>query len=139
MVSRGGVAPFDGDLDDYQRYLLDEAKRQREEIKQGSNAGAAKSGGKGGGKGGRPDGKRPPKAAMAPNGFKPLKTELDKVEAKMAVLNGEGAALESHLGSVVRPSEIAELGKRLKSVNDELKRLEDQWLELSSKIETVGA
>ncbi len=29
MVSRGGVAPFDGDLDDYQRYLLDEAKRQR--------------------------------------------------------------------------------------------------------------
>jgi ATP-binding cassette subfamily F protein 3 len=26
--SRGGVAPFDGDLDDYQRYLLDEAKRQ---------------------------------------------------------------------------------------------------------------
>ena len=139
MVSRGGVAPFDGDLDDYQRYLLDEAKRQREEIKQGSNAGAAKSGGKGGGKGGRPDGKRPPKAAAAPTGFKPLKTEIDKVEAKMAVLNGEGAALESHLGSAVRSSEIAELGKRLKSVNDELKRLEDQWLELSSKIETVGA
>jgi ATP-binding cassette subfamily F protein 3 len=26
LVSRGGVAPFDGDLDDYQRYLLDEAK-----------------------------------------------------------------------------------------------------------------
>src|SRR5665647_169750 len=33
MVSRGGVAPFDGDLDDYQRYLLDEAKRQREEAR----------------------------------------------------------------------------------------------------------
>ncbi len=30
MVSHGGVAPFDGDLDDYQRYLLDEAKRQRQ-------------------------------------------------------------------------------------------------------------
>ena len=27
LVSRGGVGPFDGDLDDYQRYLLDEAKR----------------------------------------------------------------------------------------------------------------
>jgi ATP-binding cassette subfamily F protein 3 len=27
LVSRGGIAPFDGDLDDYQRYLLDEAKR----------------------------------------------------------------------------------------------------------------
>jgi ATP-binding cassette, subfamily F, member 3 len=33
MVSQGGVAPFDGDLDDYQKYLLDHAKRQREEAK----------------------------------------------------------------------------------------------------------
>ena len=32
LVSRGGVGPFDGDLDDYQRYLLDEAKRAREEA-----------------------------------------------------------------------------------------------------------
>jgi ATP-binding cassette subfamily F protein 3 len=27
MVSHGGVAPFDGDLDDYQRYLLDKAEK----------------------------------------------------------------------------------------------------------------
>ena len=32
LVSRGGIAPFDGDLDDYQRYLLNEAKRSREEA-----------------------------------------------------------------------------------------------------------
>ena len=32
LVSRGGVGPFDGDLDDYQRYLLDEARRVREEA-----------------------------------------------------------------------------------------------------------
>src|SRR5690606_8431674 len=30
LVSRGGIAPFDGDLDDYQRYLLDMAKQARE-------------------------------------------------------------------------------------------------------------
>jgi ATP-binding cassette subfamily F protein 3 len=30
LVSRGGIAPFDGDLDDYQRYLLNEAKRARD-------------------------------------------------------------------------------------------------------------
>ena len=30
LVSRGGIEPFDGDLDDYQRYLLNEAKRSRE-------------------------------------------------------------------------------------------------------------
>lgn len=33
MVSRGGVEPFDSDLYDYQRYLLGEAKRQREAVK----------------------------------------------------------------------------------------------------------
>ena len=33
LVSRGGIEPFDGDLDDYQRYLLEEAKRSREELK----------------------------------------------------------------------------------------------------------
>ncbi|UCV11355.1 ATP-binding cassette domain-containing protein [Dechloromonas denitrificans] len=32
LVSKGGVGPFDGDLEDYQRYLLDEAKRVREEA-----------------------------------------------------------------------------------------------------------
>jgi ATP-binding cassette subfamily F protein 3 len=30
LVSHGGITPFDGDLDDYQRYLLDEAKRSRD-------------------------------------------------------------------------------------------------------------
>jgi len=32
LVSRGGIQPFDGDLEDYQRYLLDEAKRHRESM-----------------------------------------------------------------------------------------------------------
>ena len=32
LVSRGGIVPFDGDLEDYQRYLLEEAKRAREEA-----------------------------------------------------------------------------------------------------------
>lgn len=41
MVSAGGVAPFDGDLDDYQQYLLDHAKRQRELAKVHSKAALA--------------------------------------------------------------------------------------------------
>jgi ATP-binding cassette subfamily F protein 3 len=32
LVTRGGVEPFDGDLDDYQRFLLDEAKRMRDTV-----------------------------------------------------------------------------------------------------------
>ena len=41
LVGRGKVAPFDGDLDDYQRYLLDESKRLRELARQESAAAAA--------------------------------------------------------------------------------------------------
>ena len=127
MVSRGGVAPFDGDLDDYQRYPLDEAKRQREEIRQASAAGSRS--------GARTDGKRPAKGTGT---AVPRKSELERMEARMALLNTEGSSLEAHLGSAVRPSEIAELGKKLKLVNDELRQLEDQWLELSTRIDTVG-
>nr|WP_315490841.1 ATP-binding cassette domain-containing protein [uncultured Rhodoferax sp.] len=127
MVSRGGVEPFDGDLDDYQRYLLDEAKRQREEAKEAAKApvvakvvAATASAGKTKGKG-----DTSPKA----------KKELQEVEARMEVLNGEGAALESRLSTNPHPQEIAEIGRSLKLVNDELAVLEDKWLELSSRVE----
>ena len=124
MVSRGGVAPFDGDLDDYQRYLLDEAKRQREAVKQASEPAT------------RSQGKRNTKPARS---VAPLRSELEAVEARIQVLNGEGASLEGHLVQAVRPSEIAELGRRLKTVNDELKQMEDRWLDLSGQLEAVDA
>ena len=137
MVSHGGVAPFDGDLDDYQRYLLDEAKRQREAIREaGKNsaqvertalAAAPAS-----------VARRNAKAAP-PGDARSLKRELEKLEARMAVLNGEGAALEAHLCASPSPVEMAELGKRLKAVNDELQSLEDRWLAVSDKMEALTA
>ena len=153
MVSRGGVAPFDGDLDDYQRYLLDEAKRQREAIKE-ATSGAAKAAAKAQKAEaaahtaseqskaeqrrmdhGKPGGKNKSGAGKP----KSSKRELELIEARMNVLNGEGAALEGRLAGLPLPSEIAEVGKRLKVVNDELKALEDRWLNLSATEETVGA
>ena len=81
MVSRVGVEPFDGDLDDCQRYLLDEARRKREEAKMAA--------------------KTPPKPvepAAKPKGkgdtSPKTKKELQEVEARMETLNGEGTALE---------------------------------------------
>jgi ATP-binding cassette subfamily F protein 3 len=43
LVTRGGVEPFDGDLDDYQRYLLDEGKRQRDSLKETASAAKKRS------------------------------------------------------------------------------------------------
>jgi ATP-binding cassette subfamily F protein 3 len=124
MVSRGGVSPFDGDLDDYQRYLLDEARRQREAI-----SSAAKLDRK-------PLAATPPaKNRAAPQGS--LKRQLQEVETRMGVLNHEGAELEAQLSGTPPLSQIAELGKRLKAVNDELQVLEEQWLTVSDKLEAA--
>lgn len=126
MVSRGGVEPFDGDLDDYQKYLLDEAKRQRELVKEELSKAA------------KLDAKATPvkvSPAFVSEAVKKARKELLQVEARMEVLNRDGAALESKLGTNTHPQEIAELGKRLKTVNDELKTLEERWLELTTVIE----
>jgi ATP-binding cassette subfamily F protein 3 len=128
MVSRGGVEPFDGDLDDYQRYLLDEAKRQRELAKEEAKAGAIAP---------SPAASALPVAPAGPNAdsIKKWKKELAQVEAQMATLNTEGAELEAKLSTNPHPSVIAEAGKRLKVVNAELQTLEEHWLELTTQLE----
>jgi ATP-binding cassette subfamily F protein 3 len=127
MVSHGGVAPFDGDLDDYQRYLLEEAKRQREEAKKASNAPAPKA---------------VAAAAKTPApkpDLKTLKKELDKVDAQMKTLNTERQTLEAQLAATSVPAEMAQAGKRLKAVDAELQKLEERWLEITDQIETATA
>ncbi|CAM8668478.1 Uup ATPase components of ABC transporters with duplicated ATPase domains [Comamonadaceae bacterium] len=128
MVSRGGVEPFDGDLDDYQRYLLDEAKRQRELAKEEAKAGATAP---------SPAPSALPVAPAGPSAdsIKKWKKELTQVEAQMATLNTEGAELEAKLSTNPHPSVIAEAGKRLKAVNAELQTLEEHWLELTTQLE----
>ena len=129
MVSRGGVAPFDGDLDDYQRYLLDEAKRQREAVKEAQNQlnkQQAKASAK------------PVKTVVSPDQKRKLTTEIERLDARIASLSGEGAVLEGKLSQSPLPHEIAELGKRLKTVNDELKTLEDQWLTATEALEALA-
>ena len=130
MVSRGGVAPFDGDLDDYQRYLLDEAKRQREAIKEAQNQlnkQQAKASAK------------PAKPVATPDARRKWTTEIARLDARIATVSAEGAALEGKLSQNPLPHEIAELGKRLKSVGDELKTLEDAWLVATEALESASA
>ena len=130
MVSHGGVAPFDGDLDDYQRYLLDEAKRQRDDAKKSANAAASQAA-------------TAVKAAAAPakrsDSVKPLKKELDKVDQQMKALTAERQPLEAKLAATTVAADMAQAGKRLKAVEAELQQLEERWLELTDQIETATA
>ncbi len=130
LVSRGGVEPFDGDLDDYQRYLLDEARRQREAIREASSV-AAKAERKAQTQAAAEQAKGKPKPATGT-----LRRKLSDLEARMTTLQAEGSQLEGHLCQHPPPADFASMGKRLKAVNEELQILEEQWLELSEQIES---
>jgi ATP-binding cassette subfamily F protein 3 len=153
MVSRGGVSPFDGDLDDYQRYLLDEAKRLRAEATAAANAALTVAA--------TPVAATPMAAApllatpvsVAPEKplvasreqrketnekKRPLKKEQDGIEKTMASLEAEKQSLHDKLASPLAPADIANAGKRLKVVEDELEELELRWLELTAQLETLA-
>jgi ATP-binding cassette subfamily F protein 3 len=58
----------------------------------------------------------------------------------MSVLTEEKAAVEAALGTgSLPPSQLAEHGRRLKQLGDEVERLEGRWLELSTEIEGMVA
>jgi ATP-binding cassette subfamily F protein 3 len=126
LVSRGGVEPFDGDLDDYQRYLLDEAKRAREELKaslKDSQEVATQA---------------PPVPAANKKvsaSLKALRRDQGKLEQQMLDLQTRKHAIEARLSTPLPPKELAELGSALKKIDDELARHEETWLTLSEQIE----
>ena len=152
MVSRGGVAPFDGDLDDYQRYLLDEAKRMREETKKAGSspptsiatknvaASADATSAKGSfdtknASGKKEDAQRRQQQSDA---AKPLRKDLEKIDRQMQSMNSEKVNLETLLTTSKSPAEIAQAGKRLKVIEADLAKLEERWLEVTEKIEAVA-
>jgi ATP-binding cassette subfamily F protein 3 len=163
MVSRGGVEPFDGDLDDYQRYLLEEGKRLRAEAVAAANAAALKPAVVASvADVAVPMVEAPAVVAKTPTVAKPiasrdqrkedaqlrkeinekkrpLKKEFDGVEKSMATLESEKTALHDKLATPLPPADIAEAGKRLKAVEDELAALEVRWLELTEAMDAIEA
>ena len=152
MVSRGGVAPFDGDLDDYQRYLLDEAKRLREEAKKSTNSPAAPAATKTVAASANTVSPKPvsdvknssdkkedaQKRQQQSDAAKPLRKELEKIDRQLQSLNTEKANLGILLTTSKSPAEIAQAGKRLKVIEADLGKLEERWLEVTEKIEAVA-
>ena len=151
MVSQGGVSPFDGDLDDYQKYLLDYAKRQREEAKKSGGAVPAQTAVPAAtkavtpapeitsGKDSSEQRKLEAKARQQQSeATKPLRKELEKIDSKMQSLNSEKTSLQALLTTTTAPVEIAQTGKRLKTIENDLDSMEARWLELTEQIEAVA-
>jgi ATP-binding cassette subfamily F protein 3 len=159
MVGRGKVEPFDGDLDDYQKYLLEESKRLREEAKNAARdtvvsvptpaaeipapvvaalaapVAATSTPGISSAEQRKLDAqKRQQLAAQT----RPLKRELEQNEQRMASIEAEKTQLEQQLSSPLPPAEIAEAGRRLKALSDEVSSLEERWLELTHLLEETA-
>ena len=129
LVSHGGIEPFEGDLDDYQRYLLNEAKRAREDLKESLKTPQAS-----------PVVAAPPVAAVkkAPVNLKALKLELGKLEQAILDLQTKKHALVARLATPLPPQEIGELGAKLQTLDEELDTHEERWLVVSEQIEGAG-
>jgi ATP-binding cassette subfamily F protein 3 len=127
MVSRGGIAPFDGDLDDYQRYLLEESKRLRAEAVAAASVIAPSPA--------KTSKESSPNIKLDQEKKKPLKKELEKVEPKLAALEAEKEICLKQLLEPLKSKEIAETSKRLKQIEQELASLEARWLEINEALE----
>ena len=132
MVSRGGISPFDGDLDDYQRFLLDEAKRLKAMASVTPTLVS-------------PSVDKPVEKATTPKSpvpsLKNLQKELERVETQMQSLETQRHELHAQLASAqLSVADLASHGKTLKLIEEELPSLEARWLELTELLEgTVAA
>ena len=166
MVGRGKVEPFDGDLDDYQRYLLEESKRLREEAKTAAAqpmAVKAPSVTKQAAAYADVSVQAPtpsqvtPVATPEPMVFRnpeqrkqdaqrriemaaqtrPFKKSLEQTELRMAQLQTQKSDLENRLTTPMATAEIVKASKELGATQGELETLELKWLELSEQIQQI--
>jgi len=121
LVKNGTVTSFDGDMDDYKKFILQQTSGQNPsqskqiQVKQ--------------------------KKTVAPKKTNPIKLKLlaKDLEEKMDVLNSQKSALETQMA---QPnfynndgSKIAEVTNRLSTVIEQLAETEETWLETLEKLE----
>ena len=153
LVTRGGVLPFDGDLDDYQKWLLDVSRansrgqpappvpgaavvappapvapRAKPSTKPAAAPQASHS---------RDDRKAKGQArSRLADQTRPLRNELATIDQRLAKLATERAQTEATLArSGVAPASIADAGRQLAHIAAEVSMLEERWLELHQQLE----
>jgi ATP-binding cassette subfamily F protein 3 len=141
LVAGGRVQPFDGDLDDYQRWLLDQSREQSRQASEQARRERAEATPAAAGANRKEDRKAAAAARQQrADEIKPLRKELNRIDHRLGVLFGERDALEASFAEGgALPDKIAEAGKRLKAVTDEIEQLEARWLDLSTRIDVLAA
>ena len=140
LVTGGAVQPFDGDLDDYQKWLMDvsraiakgqpppevpgtvAARAPAPAVVKASSPTAPR----------RDDRKQAAQSrSMLANKTRPLRQEVQQIDTRMEKLAAEKAEIEKMLSAGKRPpADMADAGRRLNHIAAELVTLEERWLEL---------
>jgi len=131
LVSDGHVTPFEGDLDDYRRFLLsgDNAPTRRVENAPAPDAKANKE-----------DARR--SAAEKRHNLKPLKDKVTAAESQIASLNAELAKLDKALSDPLLftrdPAKAASVSKKRAEAIRKLEAAEKTWLSASEAYENAN-
>jgi ATP-binding cassette subfamily F protein 3 len=133
LVADGTVSEFDGDLDDYYRWLAQQ-KQLSVETAAPTDGGEAKVDKKN---------LRQQSAAQRAQ-LKPLTNKLKSLESKMEKLQARLAAIETSLSDTgiyddSRKTELQNLLSEQNRLQPELEECEEAWLEVSETIEAASA
>jgi ATP-binding cassette, subfamily F, member 3 len=138
LVADGRVQPFDGDLDDYQRWLKTRGKssqpahldkkrsKQRSADRETTDDAATIA----------------PRASRSTTELRSLRREFEQAERRLAVLQTESAALDARMSDPAiytggHAAELRELSERRRALALELERTEAVWLERGTVLEAA--
>jgi ATP-binding cassette subfamily F protein 3 len=154
LVTDGAVKPFDGDLDDYQKWLLEQSREASREQSKGDKAKRKRDAAAG-----APAPAATPAVSTASTAargaqdrkagasarqqrsddLKPLRKELSGIDSQLAALHGERARVENGMtADGLTPMQRAEQGKRMKTIGDEIEALEARWLDISTRLDAMS-
>jgi ATP-binding cassette subfamily F protein 3 len=125
------VKPYDGDMDDYQKFVLDRAKAaavKPSQIKQETAAAAAAQGGKK---------KNDKKSGPSPS---TLRHAVKKAEERMAALTAEVARIDDDLANaaVSNPKALEGLTRARAKTQSDLDAAEAAWVEAEEALAAVS-
>ncbi|WP_420410878.1 ABC-F family ATP-binding cassette domain-containing protein [Roseibium sp.] len=132
LVAGGKVEPYDGDMEDYKRLILQgpEAARKARDKAAAAETEAASSQ------------EKRREAAQKRSQLKPLKQKIDAAEKEMARLQEKIAKIDDMLSDPeffqTDPDRATKFAKERAFCEKKLVKTEEEWLELSAEFEEAG-